>query len=93
MPLYLLNLTTVILFTLAFLLFFLSRLQTVQNTLARVVLPSVKRTDHNISVLKNLQWLPVSERITFKIALLTFKALSHKQPFNLHELLVQDKDY
>ena len=67
--------------------FSLDRLQSVQNALARVVVPSVKRF-HNISpTLKTLHWLPIRERIKFKIASLTFKTMLHKQPSYLHELL------
>lgn len=69
----------------------LSRLQCVQNSLARVVFPSVRRTDHITPVLRRLHWLPISQRITFKLALLTFKALSHKEPSYLFELLTPHK--
>ena len=65
----------------------LDRLQSVQNALARVVVPSVKRAHHISPTLKILHWLPIRERITFKIASLTFKTLLHKQPSYLHELL------
>ena len=60
---------------------YLSRLQHVQNSLSRVVIPSVKRTDHIQPVLQRLHWLPVSQRITYKIALLTFKALFLQRTF------------
>ena len=69
----------------------LSRLQSVQNSLARVVFPSLKRTDHITPVLKKLHWLPIPQRITFKIALLTFKALSHHEPSYLYDLLTPYK--
>src|SRR5207245_211676 len=67
--------------------FSLDRMQSVRNALARVVVPSVKRF-HNISpTLKTLPWLPIRERIKFKIASLTFKTMLHKQPSYFHELL------
>ena len=66
----------------------LSRLQSVQNSLARVVFPSVKRTDHITPSLKKLHWLPIPQRITFKLGLLTFKALAHKEPTYLCQLLL-----
>ena len=66
----------------------LSRLQSVQNSLARLVVPSVRRTDHITPILKRLHWLPIEQRIKFKIAVLTFKTLSHKQPTYLSQLLV-----
>src|SRR3989454_8698935 len=56
--------------------FSLDRLQSVQNALARVVVPSVKRF-HNISpTLKTLHWLPIRGPINFKIASLTLKSCS-----------------
>src|SRR2546426_6530448 len=67
--------------------FSLDRLQSVQNALARVVVPSVKRFHNVTPTLKTLPWLPVRERIKFKIASLTFKTMLHKQPSYLHDLL------
>ena len=52
----------------------LSRIQKIQNTLARVVTFSRSRSS-TAPLLKHLHWLPVSARIHFKIALLTFKSL------------------
>ena len=57
----------------------LDKLQHVQNTAARVV-TGCKKYDHITPVLKNLHWLPVKQRITFKILLLTYKALHDKAP-------------
>jgi len=65
----------------------LSRLQRVQNSLARVILPSIKRYDHITPTLHKLHWLPIVQRITFKIATLTFQTLQHHSPSYLHELL------
>jgi hypothetical protein len=65
----------------------LNRLQKVQNSLARVVVPSVKRHQHITPTLKMLHWLPIQQRIQFKIASLTFKTLLHHQPSYLLELL------
>ena len=47
-------------------------LQRVQNTAARLVL-GLKRRAHITPVLKKLHWLPVRQRITFKIATLVHK--------------------
>src|SRR6476469_3503706 len=66
----------------------LSRLQSVQNSLARVVFASVKRTDNITPSLKKLHWLPIPQRITLKIGLLTFKVLAHQEPTYLCDLLV-----
>jgi hypothetical protein len=63
------------------------RLQLVQNSLARVVIPAVKRHHHITPTLRRLHWLPVNLRIKYKIALLTYKTLQNKQPAYLHDLL------
>ena len=68
----------------------LSRLQRVQNSAARIVVPSARRFDHVTPILRKLHWLPVENRITFKIALLTYKTLHYKQPSYLFELLHHD---
>ena len=65
----------------------LKRLQLVQNSLARAVLPSVKRRDHITSSLKKLHWLPINKRIQYKICLLTYKCLHNAAPPCLCELL------
>ena len=53
----------------------LTRLQRVQNSLARVV--AQKRWFCHITpVLSDLHWLPVRHRISFKIATVTFRVLS-----------------
>jgi len=67
----------------------ISRLQRVQNTLARVVCRSRKITSTTSSLLKRLHWLPVAQRIKFKIAVLTFKAMQSGKPSYLSELLVK----
>jgi hypothetical protein len=65
----------------------LNRLQGIQNSLARVVFPSVRYSDHITPTLRKLHWLPIKARITFKIAALTYKTLHYKQPAYLLELL------
>jgi hypothetical protein len=65
----------------------LKLLQRVQNSLARAVVPSTRYTDHITPTLRKLHWLPIDERITFKIASLTYKTLNYKQPTYLLELL------
>jgi len=57
----------------------LSKLQRLQNSAARLV-TIVKKTDHITPVLRNLHWLPVQSRITYKILLLTYKALNGMAP-------------
>jgi len=53
----------------------ITRLQRVQNALARVVVPTARYGQHITPTLEKLHWLPISKRITFKIAALTFKTL------------------
>jgi hypothetical protein len=52
----------------------LSKLQILQNSCARF-LCGVKRVDHITPVLKDLHWLPVEQRIVFKVLVLIFKCL------------------
>ena len=65
----------------------INRLQRIQNALARVVYPNIKRNSHITPTLHKLHWLPVSKRITFKIAFLTFKTIHSQQPSYLNSLL------
>jgi len=58
----------------------ITRLQRVQNALARVVVPNRPPGSSSFHLLKQLHWLPVEWRIKFKIATLTFKALETGQP-------------
>src|SRR5206468_12896291 len=66
----------------------LRRLQLVQNTLARVVVPTVHRFHHISPTFRSLHWLPIPQRITFKIASITFKTLQNNQPSYLLNLLI-----
>src|SRR5260221_11257314 len=56
------------------------RLQRVQNSLARVLIPSTSCFDHITPVLRRLHWLPIAQRISFKIATITFKVLNPYKP-------------
>jgi hypothetical protein len=64
------------------------RLQLIQNSLARVVCPSVARRDHITPTLRKLHWLPVNARIEYKIALITYKTLHFQSPSYLDSLLI-----
>ena len=55
------------------------KLQSVQNAAARLITLS-RMSDYITPILLDLDWPPVSERIKFKILLLTFKALHHQSP-------------
>ena len=64
----------------------ITKLQRVQNCLARVVTRS-PRFSHSLLLLKSLHWLPVRYRIIFKICTIIYQALSTKQPAYLHSML------
>ena len=64
----------------------LLRLQVIQNRAAKLVCRK-KRLAHSLPILFELHWLPVKERINFKIALMCFKCLNEKAPFYLTEYL------
>jgi hypothetical protein len=68
----------------------IAKLQRVQNALARVVTQSVRR-DHIRPVLKDLHWLPVAERVQYKVALITKKILSNRQPQYLADIVTEYK--
>ena len=55
----------------------LDPLQKLQNRAART-LTYTRKYDHITPVLKSLHWLPVEQRVTFKLLLLTFKGPCHK---------------
>ena len=64
----------------------LNKLQRVQNVLA-VTVTMTNRREHITPVLAELHWLPVTARIEFKLALLTFKILTSHQLSYRRELL------
>jgi len=64
----------------------IAKLQHVQNSLARLV-TRTRKYDHISPVLAKLHWLPVSARITYKIATLTRKVLTSNQPVYLSSSL------
>ena len=61
-------------------------LQRVQNWAARVVLNQT-RCDCAILALKELHWLPILQRIDFKVACLVFKCLHDQAPSTLSDTL------
>ena len=64
----------------------LGRLQSIQNTAARIVTRTGKYK-HIKPVLERLHWLPVKSRVDYKIILLTFKALHGLAPVYPSNLL------
>jgi len=67
------------------------QLQRVQNNAARIVLEASRRS-HVSPFLRTLHWLPVQQRIDYKVALLTFKVHSTSTPLYLR-LLIQDREH
>ena len=65
----------------------IKKLQRVQNAAARVVTRS-RKYDHITPILQRLHWLPIEERIKYKIVLLTLKCLHNTAPEYLKGLLV-----
>ena len=65
---------------------FIKRLQSVQNNAARLIFKKKKR-DHITPLLKELHWLPVKERIDYKICLLCYKSLNNMAPAYLSNIL------
>ena len=64
----------------------IKKLQYVQNAAARL-LSCTGKHEHITPILKQLHWLPVNERIDFKILVLTFKALNGTTPRYLCDIL------
>ena len=69
----------------------MKKLQRVQNNAARIVLEAPRRF-HASSLLRTSQWLPVQQRIDYKVALLTFKVCSTSTPSYLRRL-IQDRQH
>ena len=65
----------------------LQRLQAVQNATARMV-TGARKFDHISPVIRELHWLPVRQRIAFKLALLAYKAQRSMVPGYLADMCV-----
>ena len=69
------------------------RLQSVQNATARLIF-RFRRSDHITDALISLHWLRVLERIVFKVAVQTYRALHGDAPQYLRQFTpVADKDF
>ena len=66
----------------------LSKLQRIQNMCGRLVLWRSKGSSIT-QCLKDLHWLPIHQRIEFKILTLTYKCLNKQAPEYLQNLLVE----
>jgi hypothetical protein len=67
--------------------YLISKLQSVQNAAAKLVC-GINRYDRVEPPLDKLHWLPVEQRIQFKLLLLCFKCLNGHGPEYLSELLI-----
>ena len=61
-------------------------LQKIQNFAARLILLAT-RHHHSTLLLEKLHWLPISERIQYKVACMCFSAINGSGPAYLSELL------
>ena len=55
------------------------RLQSIENAAARL-LTGTRRRDHISPVLSRLHWLPVKQRVVFKLAIIVFQSLRGETP-------------
>ncbi len=65
----------------------LRKLQYLQNSAVRL-LTGTRRSEHIIPVPRDLHWLPVYQRIDFKILIVTYKCLNGLAPDYLAGLLI-----
>lgn len=65
----------------------INKLQLVQNAACRLIMRSRFR-DHVSPLLKSLHWLRVSERITFKVGVMTYKCLHDQAPAYLSDMCI-----
>ena len=64
----------------------ITRLQQIQNSLARVVVKTPKCC-HITHILHSLHWLKITERIEYNLLSLTYKVLTTTHPPYLHNLI------
>ena len=62
----------------------MKRLQSVQNAAARLV-TGLGRRDHISPVLRELHWLPVHQRVRYKLATLVYRSLAGTSPAYLSD--------
>ena len=62
----------------------IDKLERVQNILARFVVGAPRRTSSSLNIRRDLHWLPVGHRNTYKLCLTTWKTL---HPLYLSELI------
>jgi len=67
------------------------KLPRVQNAAARIVCQAPRRQHHSAELLKDLRWLPVRDRVDYKIAVLCYKDVKLQQPSYLTCLLLPQR--
>ena len=65
----------------------LLKLRRVQHAAARLLLQA-KKSDHITPLLIKLHWLPIEQRIKFKVLLLTYKSLNNQGPQYMQDMLI-----
>ena len=66
--------------------YLVNKLQRCQNNAARII-SLLPKSSHITPIRKELHWLPVQQRIHFKVLLLTYKCLNGEGPLYLSKLL------
>ena len=66
--------------------YLIKRLQSIQNSAARLVCRT-RKFSHITPVLYSLHWLPVAQRIDFKVLMMVFKILHDQAPSYLSDLI------
>ena len=68
--------------------FLIQKLQRIQNCAARLVTGQPKFA-HVTPILKELHWLPIEQRVAFKVLLLAYKGLNGLAPKYISDMLVR----
>jgi len=69
----------------------LCRLQSILHTFARIVF-SARKFDHVTPLLRELHWLRIPERITFKLSCLVFRSLNSTAPVYVADSIKRSPD-
>ena len=64
----------------------LNKLQRIQNSLARVI-TNTSKYQHIAPTLTKIHWLPIKQRIDYKLCLFVYKTLTNQQPTYIHNSL------
>jgi len=69
----------------------IQRLQSVQNAVARLIF-RIRRSEHITPALVSLHWLRVPERISFKLAVMTYRSIHGTSPSYLQSRFTRVSD-